>query len=784
MNDIFSKNLILDGGTGSLLIARANLAAGYPVERLNVEKPDAVLEIQKEYVKSGSDVIYTNTLTANPFNFDDGDLKKIISGAIAVAKNSGAPLVALDIGPLGKVVGQGGVSFFDAVAAFERIVELAEDQTDLIVIETMTSLAELRAAIIAVKNRSRLPLMASMSFSQNLRTFFGTSVRCFAAVAEGLGVDCLGANCSLGPVEMLPVARELLKYSPLPVFIKPNAGMPKFEGGKTVYDIDKFGFYAAMKKIKELGVDIIGGCCGTTPEYIKLLAGLKNDNYPRIEHDDTPVVCSAVGHVALDGFKIVGERINPTGKKHVQEALRRGDTDFLLAEAVKQTEQGADILDVNTGVSGLDEAATMNALIDRVQDTVQTPLQIDSSKPEVIEGALLRYHGKAVVNSVNGTDESLNKVLPLVKKFGAAVVGLTLDEAGIPDTAAGRVAIAQKIIAECQKHGIKKSDIIIDVLTMSEASQKGGAKVTLDALLEVKKLGVKTILGISNVSYGMPNREDINAKFLEMARARGLDIAIVNPAFIGLSGSALAEDFLNAKPSSAENYIAQNVAANAPAAYETASEEGEAALKNAVITGQAGLCQKLAERLLKEIPPLELAKRCVIPALDEVGALYEAGRLFLPQLIAAAEAAKGAFFEISKALERSGIKNDNAVRFVLATVKGDIHDIGKNIVKTVVSNYGFTVIDLGRDVDCERVLDAVRKNYPCVLGLSALMTTTAQNLADTVFAVRREFSDIPVICGGAVLNADFAKGIGAIYCKDANDAVAVLRKLEKDGNLG
>ncbi|HKL94289.1 MAG TPA: homocysteine S-methyltransferase family protein [Clostridia bacterium] len=783
MNNFFNKNLILDGAMGSLLLERSGVPIGYSLEKLNIENPQLVSEIHKEYVTADADVVYTNTFGANPYKFSSYLLPEIIENAITLAQGSGVKYVALDIGPLGKVIGTGGISFEDAISAFKEVVKAAADRTDYIVVETMTSLAELRAAILAVKETSKLPLAVSMSFNENLRTFFGTSVECFVATAESLGVNAIGANCSLGAVEMFGIAKELARTTTLPIFIKPNAGMPQLEHGKTVYDIDANGFCAAMEKIKALGINILGGCCGTTPEYIQKLAkAVFNKNFDRIIPKKECVICSATTAVEIDGLKVVGERINPTGKKRVQSAVREGDFDFLISEGVKQQSQGAHILDVNIGVSGIDEVTAMNKIVDLLQDVVPLPLQIDSAKPEVLESALRRYHGRAIVNSVNGSEKSLNAVLPIVKKYGAAVIGLTLDDNGIPQSADGRVEIAKRIICECEKIGIEKKDIFIDVLTMAEASGMGNALTTLNALSAVKKLGVKTALGISNVSFGMPNREDINAKFLELATARGLDLAIVNPAFIGLSGSCEAENFLLAKTGASDKYIA--LFTNTTATTNTTTNAETISLYDAIVTGQSGLCGNLAKTMLSHTAPLELAEKFIIPALDEVGKLYESGRLFLPQLIASAEAAKSAFFEVSNKLEDDGVKALDSLRFVLATVKGDIHDIGKNIVKTVVGNYGFKVIDLGRDVDYNVILKAVKENYPCVLGLSALMTTTAENMAETIRLVKNEF-DIPILVGGAVITEEYAKLIGGIYCRDANATVAKLKAIAKsrEGNI-
>lgn len=773
MHDIFSKNLILDGAMGSLIIERASLPAGYKPELVNIENPKIVQGIHRDYIEAGADVVYTNTFGLNVFNFDEKELESIVKAAIANAKAAKPKFVALDIGPTGKVIGQGGITFEEAVDAFKTVIKIAADSTDLIVIETMTSLSELRAAVIAAKEISQLPVFASMSFSENGRTFFGTSVKIFAAVAEGLGVSAVGANCSLGSVQMKKIASELVSSTSLPVFIKPNAGLPVFSGGKTIYNESAEDFSKAMAEISALGVNILGGCCGTTPDYIKQLKGKVKYFKPNRKAENSVVACSAVREVSGSGLKYIGERLNPSGKKNVKDALYSGDYDYLVGEALKQEEQGADLIDVNAGLSNIDEASAMGQLFDRLQQTVSLPLVVDSSKYEVIEKILREYQGKAIVNSVNGAKDSLNSILPLVKKYGAAVIGLTLDESGIPETAEGRVEIAKKIINACLNMGIKKENIIIDTLTMAQSTNKNSACITLDALKQVKKIGVKTVLGVSNISFGMPNREDINAKFLEMAKNSGLDFAIINPSFIGLSGSELAHDFLLGKEGAVEKFI-ENSTNNKTEKQEITNKNET--LLDAVVCGRDSLAQRLAAEMLMSVPPLDVIQQHIIPALDEVGRLYEEGKLYLPQLIASSEAAKAAFKKINEKIALSGEKQQEKLRFVLATVKGDIHDIGKNIVKTVVSNYGFKVIDLGRDVDTAAVLAAVEKNYPCVLGLSSLMTTTAENLKKTVEEVQKQF-DIPVLVGGAVLNNEFAKEIGAIYCKDARDAVLRLNEI-------
>lgn len=779
---ILDKALILDGGMGGLLLERSGKHVGYLPERLNIELPEVVLNAHKEYIASGSDVVYTNTFGANEYKFGE-DLDEIISAGVALANRAKAEAdkvvyTALDIGSLGKIVGEGGISFDEAYAQFVRIIQCAKDKTDIIVLETFTDLCELRAAVLAATENSSLPVVASMSFGVNGRTAFGNSVESFAVTISGLGVSAIGINCSLGPVEMLPLAKRLLACTRLPVFIKPNAGMPHLEHGKTVYDINEDAFAQAMANIKRLGISILGGCCGTTPKYIakivEICGKIKVDRQAFVERS---VVCSATSVVFVDEPKIVGERINPTGKKVFQQALREGDYDYILRQGVLQSDEGADILDVNVGINGIDEKAAMLTIVKGLARTCDLPLQIDSSNPEVIECALRAYNGKAIVNSVNGKRESIKAVLPLVKRYGAAVVALTLDEEGIPPSVEARLDIAKRIVDECEKYGIPKCDIYVDTLTMAEAAEKGNAQCTLGALKLVKELGVRSVLGISNVSFGMPNREDINAKFLELAKQNGLDLCIINPKLKNIVGSDYAYDFLMARDGAVDAYIAYASEVSESAKAYAVPQTNDMSLDKAILFGQSQSVVQAVTKLLETKEPLDIIAQDIIPALDEVGRLYEEGKtFFLPQLIAAAGSAKCGFDILNAALEKSGYVPTGKT-FVLATVKGDIHDIGKNIVKAVVSNYGYRVVDLGRDVDYERVLEAVRDNYPCVLGLSALMTTTAENMATTIRLVRNEFKDIPILVGGAVLTPEYAKSIGGIYCKDANETVQRLKAL-------
>ncbi len=778
MNIDLTKSLYFDGGMGSLLMERGNRPIGYRLEKLNYESPEIVKSVHEDYFMVGSNIATTNTFGANRYKFSNKDeLKKIIDCGIELAKETALKhngYTLLDIGSLGKLIGAGGITFDEAYEAFKEVVLLAQDRTDGILVETITNLIEMRACILAVKENSKLPLLCSMSFEQNGKTVFGTPVDVFCIVAKGLGADAVGANCTLSPKQMLSVAKQFVTSTDLPIFIQPNACMPKIEKGKTFYDTTPIQYATDMLEIKKLGINILGGCCGTTPDFIKETIHLTQNVFTQREkYENKSVVCSAYKSVIVDGNKIVGERINPTGKKRFQEALKTGEISYILQQGLEQEENGADILDVNVGINGIDETETMIKVITSLQEVTSLPLQIDSSNIDTIEKALRYYHGKALVNSVNGKDEVLDRLLPIVKKYGASVVGLTIDEEGISKDADKRLKIATKIISRCEELGIDKDDIYIDTLTMAEASEKGNAICTLDTLKKVKGLGVKSILGISNISFGMPMRMDINAKFLEMAFEGGLDLAIINPNLKGVKGSKFAENFLLAKENSVDAFI--EYATQNEQTQKQVESKSDKTLFDAILSGQKELAEKLTKELLENTPPLEVANTYIIPALDEVGKRYDAQKIFLPQLIASAESAKSAFIQIENKLPEDSKLNNK--KFILCTVKGDIHDIGKNIVKAVVGNYGFKTIDLGKDVDYEVVLQSVRENYPCVLGLSALMTTTVNNMEETIKIVRKEFPDIKIVVGGAVLTPEYAKQIGGIYCLDANDTVKQLKNI-------
>lgn len=782
-DDFFYRAHTMDGAFGTLAIKRGGLSAGVASESLNFTHPQLVESIHRDYAAAGADIICANTFGANPLK--NPDYKQTIRRALSLARKA-APhcAVALDVGPCGRVIGEGGMDFFTCVEGYEKYYLACEDY-DFVMIETMTDLCELRAALIAAQNTGKTAI-CSMSFEENGRTFFGCDIESFAVCARALGAKAVGINCSLGAVKVKPLAKKLQAVCELPVYIKPNAGIPQICGGTTVYNETAEQFYGAMKEIASYGIAMLGGCCGSDESYIRLISGIEREC--RTGESAAGKLCSAFSCVTCGkGTLTVGERINPTGKPRLKQALREGDYDYLVALALQQAQSGAALLDVNVGLGDIDETAAMRRAVSKLK-SVGLPLVIDTSSAAALERALAVYDGKALINSVNGTKESLNAVLPLAKKYGAAVIGLCLDESGIPPDAQKRVAIAEKIIARAMSYGLDRRDIYIDTLTMAEGAGRGNALAALDALKAVGGMGVNTVLGISNISFGMPDREDINAAFYEMCADAGLTLAIINPSLTARKGSDAARDFLSGRQGAAEKYISvKNDAANNDNRQESATSQNRAQegtqnsagaqpldLKQAVVDGLSNYAAAACKELLKTLPPMAVAERYIIPALDEVSERYENGTFYLPQLIAAADAAKSALELITAALPISD--SDTRQRFVICTVKGDVHDIGKNIVKAVVSNYGYQVIDLGRDVDAKTVLRAVDEHYPCVLGLSALMTTTAVNMADTIALVRGKYPDLEILVGGAVLSEEFARKIGGLYCRDAGDTVKRLKQ--------
>lgn len=772
--------VLLDGGMGTQLQGKG-LPPGAVPELVSLEHPDWVLDIHRAYLRAGAQVIYANTFGASaPKLAPTGHTPaQVIAASVALAREAVRgtdALVALDLGPIGQLLEPTGTLSFEAAYALYAEQAVAGAGADLAVLETRTDLYEVKAALLAVRENTNLPVLATMSFEANGRTFLGCDLPSIALTLEGLGADAVGINCSLGPRELLPLAEELARWTTLPLVMKPNAGLPDPGGGG--YDITPAEFATHMVALARLGVKCLGGCCGTTPEYIALLRGaLAQVPYaPRPVPRIPAAVCSGTRTVSIDRVRIIGERINPTGKKRLQEALLREDMDYLLGEALRQTEAGADILDVNVGIPGVDEPALMARAVGALQSVTDAPLQLDSCDPLALEAGLRAYNGKAVVNSVNGKDEVLDAVLPLVKKYGAAVVGLTLDHNGIPKTAEQRLQIARHILARALAHGIRREDVYIDPLTLTVSAEPEGAGETLCALRRIKdELDLKTVLGVSNISFGLPNRAAVNQNFLALALEEGLDLPILNPNVEVMTAAVRCYHLLHNVDRHAAEFLAAYGGTAPPPAPTTGADRPLGALIALGLKGEAGIS---AQRLLASTPPLEVVDGVLIPALDQVGADFEAGRVFLPQLIQSAAAAQAAFEAVRAALTQSGGTQEDKGTVVLATVQGDIHDIGKNIVKVLLENYGYAVVDLGRDVAPGRVTDAVKRHNAGLVGLSALMTTTLGAMAETIALLRRENLSCQIVVGGAVLTGAYAAQIGAdFYAKDAKESVDIAKRV-------
>ena len=801
VNELFrqSNTILLDGGMGTMLQA-AGLKLGARPEELNITDPALIEGIHGQYAAAGSRIVNANTFGASAHKLAGSTytLEQIITAGIENCKRACAPygaLTALDVGPLGELLEPSGtLAFEDAVAEYARIVKAGEAAgADLIFFETYTDLYELKAALLAAKENTHLPILASMSFEAGGRTFTGCTVESFAATARGLGADAVGINCSLGPKEIFPMAKRLAEAVPgnFPVFVKPNAGLPRADGSG--YDITPQLFALQMKPYRELHLFAAGGCCGTTPEFIKLLNGTFAGCTPgRPAHRMPSVLCTPVDTVTVDGITVVGERINPTGKKRFQQALREGDMNYVLEQAVSQAEAGAQILDVNVGAPGVDEPVLMEQVVKALQSVTSLPLQLDSSNVEALARGLRVYNGKPIVNSTNGEPEKLAAILPLCKKYGAAIVGLAIDEKGIQPKAADRVAIARRITEAALAAGIPREDIYIDCLTLTASAQQEDVLATVQALEACKKeLGVRTVLGVSNISFGLPCRTYLNTTFLTMAMYAGLDLAIMNPSSEEMMAAVYAYNVLTNRDKQSTKYIerfADRVpastalvqaakAAPAASAAEAALTGPYAALMKAVEKGLKGDAAAHTRALLAEKQPLEVVDEALIPALDIVGAKYEKGTLFLPQLLQAASAAQSAFEEIKTAIAQKGEGSASKGRIVLATVKGDVHDIGKNIVRVILENYGFEVLDLGRDVPVETVVDTVREKDVHLVGLSALMTTTLKSMEETIAALRAAQLDCKIMVGGAVLTPEYAEKIGADwYAKDAKRSADIAKE--------
>ena len=797
IREVFDRKrfVLLDGGMGTQLQTRG-LQPGQKPELAALEMPDTLTAIHADYARAGADILLANTFGANAKKLAGCPctVEQVVSASIACARSAAAEtgaLVALDIGPLGELlVPAGTLRFEDAYAEFAQVIRAgAAAGADLVFLETMTDLYELKAAILAAKENCALPVFTSMSFESRGRTFTGCTVESYAVTAAGLGADAVGINCSLGPKEILPFAQRLCRSVPagVPVFVKPNAGLPNPDGS---YNLNAAEFAAEMKAYASIGVSMVGGCCGTTPDFI---AKLRETFAPLVPADKIPIrrscLCTPVRFVEVDGITVVGERINPTGKKRLQQALRDGDSAYPCAQAVAQAEAGAQVLDVNAGLPGIDEAATLEQLVKDLQAITDLPLQLDSSNPEALSRALRIYNGKPIVNSVNGEQKTLDTILPLCKKYGAAVVGLALDEHGIPADAEGRFAIAKRIAAAANAAGIPNEDIYIDCLTLTASAQQEGAVQTLEALTRCKKeLGVRTVLGVSNISFGLPCRGYLNTTFLTMAMAAGLDLAIMNPNTPEMMAAVRAYRVLTSQDKQSSDYVAayadvqiqttQTSKSAATVAEVGAAAPGGDALFEAVRRGLKAEARAAADAALTMREPLDVVNTSLIPALDAVGDGFEKGTVFLPQLLQAATAAQAAFESIKAKIAASGQAQGSKGKIVIATVKGDVHNIGKNIVRVILENYGYDVLDLGRDVAPERVVEAVRQTGAKLVGLSALMTTTVPNMQATIEALHAAGLDCKVMVGGAVLTPDYARNIGAdYYCKDAKASADLAKQL-------
>lgn len=771
------------------------LEPGEPPALLAVTNPELITSIHRQYVEAGADILYANTFGTNRYKLEGYGYSpgQIIDSAIKAARAACKEdtLVALDVDPLGELLEpMGTLTFEEAYDAFCEVVKQGEASgADLIVIETMTDLYEVKAAVLAAKEQTNLPVMVSMTFEERGRTFTGTSIECMTAVLEGLGVDAVGINCSLGPVEIFPLAEKMCQLTDLPVFVKPNAGLPDPRTG--AYTIGPEEFARAMAEYRHLGIAMAGGCCGTTPDYIArmkaVFAGMERKQ--RTPSARESCVCSATNCAAIDHVTVIGERINPTGKKRLKQALIEEDYDYLLSQAVQQADAGAQVLDVNVGIPDIEEARVLPAVVKKIQAVTDLPLQIDSSDPAAIEAALRVYNGKAIVNSVNGEEKSLSSILPVVKKYGAAVVGLTLDENGIPSKAEDRLAIAGRILKRAMDLGIPKKDVFIDCLTLTASAQQAEVKETLKAVRMVKEeLGLHTVLGVSNISFGLPCRPLVNRTFLALAMENGLDLPIINPNDEDMMGTIFAFEMLHNRDENAQNFIERyrdvslgtmtrgNDDSGTPSGGKPEGTENE--LFHALEKGMKGETVHAVQKLLETKDEMTVVNDYLIPALDKVGQGFEKGTIFLPQMMQAATAAQGGFEVIKERLAASGKAGVSKGQVVIATVKGDIHDIGKNIVKVIMENYGFEMIDLGRDVPAETIVNTVVEKNIQLVGLSALMTTTLKSMEETIAAVRAAAPDCKFLVGGAVLTPDYAEKIGAdYYCKDAMKSVEAAKEV-------
>ncbi len=761
--------LIFDGGMGTML-QKGVLKTGELPEILNITNPEEIITVHKMYVQAGAQVITANTFGANARKLKDSGytVEQIVGAGIDCARKSGAKRVALDMGPTGALLAPlGTMSFYEAYDLYAEVVEAGKN-ADFIIIETMSDLLEAKAALLAAKEHSDLPVFVTMTFAEDMRTFLGTDAKTAAITLSALGADAVGVNCSLGPKELMPVVREMTAYSKAPVIVQPNAGLPHIENGETVYKTTPEEYAESIAQMIELGVSVIGGCCGTTPEHIKAVVKMLEGKKP-FKRNIKPftAVTSYQNTVILENsVAVIGERINPTGKKKLKEALRSKNYDYIIGEALTQQENGADILDVNAGLPEIDEVKTLTKIITEIQSVTPLPLQIDSSDPQAVEAAARIYNGKPIINSVNGKEESMAQIFPIAKKYGASIVALTLDESGIPDTAQGRFEIAEKIIKKAAEYGIAEEDILVDCLVLTASTNQHNTLQTLEAIKLVKaKYNVKCVLGVSNVSFGLPAREIINSVFLAMAFDAGLDMPILNPSSESYMRVVGAYKVLANIDKGAQGFIEKY------AEIKENKQEGSIEdIKSIIIKGKKNQAADVVRGMLDEYKPFEIINDFFIPALDVVGERFDKGEIFLPQLINSAEAV-GAGFDVLKNL--AGGEAPTKGKILVATVKGDIHDIGKNIVKMLLENYGYEVIDMGKDVEPELIVERAKKENIKLVGLSALMTTTVKYMQETITLLRKEGIDCKVMVGGAVLNSEYAEMVGADFF--AQDAAASAR---------
>ena len=784
----FLKNnkVVLDGGTGTLL-QKVGIPAGVSTEEWNLTHPDELVKIHKAYYDAGSNIVMTNTFGVNAFKFSEEEIEKQVFAAVNNVKkakelSSGTQekFVGYDIGSLGRLLAPlGDLDFEDAVKAFSAVVKAAAKAgVDAFLIETMNDCYETKAALLAVKENSNLPVMVSNAYSEDGRLLSGTCPEIMVAMLEGMGADAIGVNCSLGPKQLKPIVEKYLELASVPVLCKPNAGLPRVEDGKTVFDVGPEEFAEEMKDLLNKGVRIFGGCCGTTPEYIKETVAIsRHIPLKPIEIKHKTVITSSTKFVDFDDYPIlIGERINPTGKKRLKQALAEKDINYILGEAVNQQEKGAHVLDVNVGAPEVDETEMLTYVSDEIQAVCDLPLQLDTSDPVAMEKALRRYNGKALINSVNGKEENMDAIFPLAKKYGGVVIALTLDENGIPDTAEGRIEIAKKILKKAAEYGIEKNNIVFDTLTMTVSADTNAANVTLGALKYIREeIGCHTSLGVSNVSFGLPERPGVNGAFFTIALENGLSAAIMNPFSKEMMNSYYTWKLLRNKDSNCLEYIGFTETILSTKAV-SAAPQTNLTLKESVEKGFKEQASSITRELLKTVEPLKIVQDEVIPALNEVGVNFENKKIFLPQLLMSAEAAASAFDEVKAAMAGTD-RQGNGVKIVIATVKGDIHDIGKNIVKLLLENYGFEVFDLGRDVAPELVVETAITEKAQIVGLSALMTTTVPAMEDTIKLLKDKYPECKTIVGGAVLTPELADRLGAdAYGKDAMETVRFAQK--------